>query len=253
MSKNVSKYFDKKTLEDVLQKVLCLPGVYVDREEFLTRELFTVCSAKQVTMAIAYNLYYADIPVKKIDYLAQNCIKKERLRATVISGVTGIPGGIAAVGMIPVDVTQQMVHMVRIIQKLCYLYGWESLYDPDDALNRETLDLILLFVGVMMGVEGTNAVLRKVSEAILADIGRNVAEKLLQKGIQYPIKKIIKRKVVGSILAEGSSKVIPMLGGALSAGMTYVSFKKMATRLQNQLKKCSVYGIAIQEKETDNG
>ena len=108
--------------------------------------------------------------------MATSAINFETNKVTLISAVTGIPGGWAMAGTIPADIAQYMGHLLWILQKLIYLYGLDELID-EDGCDDETTDLIILFMGIMFGVEVANATISKV--AMLA--AQRASKKLQRK------------------------------------------------------------------------
>ncbi|MDD3041300.1 MAG: hypothetical protein PHO71_25985, partial [Bacteroides sp.] len=65
--------------------------------------------------------------------------------------------------------------------------------------------------------------------------------KALTKGTIYPIVKKIAQaigvKMTKDIFAKGVSKVIPVIGGVASGGLTYVTFRPMAYKLKKHLSE----------------
>lgn len=109
---------------------------------------------------------------------AKSCIRAETTRVTAISAAAGIPGGFAMIGTVPADLAQYFGHILRILQELIYLYGWQELSVDSEEMNEETKNLITLFVGIMFGVNGAvNTVNR-----IAGQVAKQVAKKASSKG-----------------------------------------------------------------------
>jgi hypothetical protein avisC_11410 len=72
-------------------------------------------------------------------------------------------------------------------------------------------------------------------------IEKRVARKALMKGTWYPVvKKSL--KVIGiSVTKQGftktMSKILPLIGGVISGGMTFVSLQTQANRLRQHLRQ----------------
>ena len=66
-----------------------------------------------------------------------------------------------------------------------------------------------------------------------------LAQKALTKGAIYPIVKKVAValgfRMTKDIFAKGVSKVIPVLGGVASGGLTYLTYKPMAIKLRDHL------------------
>ena len=226
-----------------LKKLVRIRGVRISREDFLRQELQKAhLSESQIEEAIATNPISAVIPQKRLDKLANDAISYETKKSTALSFVAGIPGGLAMLGTVPADLGQYYVHSLRIMQKLAYLYGWkEFLTDPED-LDDETIAQMGLFFGVMLGVAGAAESMRDFARMIVAPaIEKRIARKALMKGTWYPVvKKSL--KVIGiSVTKQGftktMSKILPLIGGVISGGMTFVSLQTQANRLKQYLRQ----------------
>jgi len=132
------------TFELALSTATSLPMVHINREKFLRKELLKYCDEKQVESAILNNPAYAGIELPIIDKIARSCINYETNKVSAISFAAGIPGGLAMIGTIPADVTQYFAHVLRILQKLVYLYGWEEILQEDGSLDDETTNMFSL-------------------------------------------------------------------------------------------------------------
>lgn len=114
---------EQRALE-FLAKVVRVPGVRVNRDEFLRQELRKLrMDDDAIARAIDSNPLLAGVDLTEIDRLAEEAISYETNKSAAISFVAGIPGGFAMLGTIPADLMQYYVHALRIMQKLAYLYG----------------------------------------------------------------------------------------------------------------------------------
>lgn len=242
-----------------LKKLVRIRGVRISREDFLRQELRKAhLSESQIEEAIASDPISAGIPQKRLDKLANDAISYETKKSTALSFIAGIPGGLAMLGTVPADLTQYYVHSLRIMQKLAYLYGWkEFLTDPEDV-DDETIAQMGLFFGVMLGVAGAAESMRDFARMIVAPaIEKRVARKALMKGTWYPVvKKSL--KVIGiSVTKQGftktMSKILPLIGGVISGGMTFVSLQTQANRLKQHLRQLPPPNIdAAEWKQVSN-
>lgn len=76
-----------------------------------------------------------------------------------------MPGGVAMVATIPADIAQYFAYMMRVMQKLAYLYGFEDFELNKNTISDDTMNQIMIFLGVMFGVQGANAGVKKIAEA----------------------------------------------------------------------------------------
>ncbi|MBO5422003.1 MAG: EcsC family protein [Clostridia bacterium] len=233
MSENIS-------FEMVLKTATGLPMVKIDRESFLQTALTKHFDQETIKKAIDENPASAGISVEKINEIAKNSINYETTKVTALSAAAGIPGGFAMLGTVPADLAQYFGHMLRILQKLVYLYGWQELFDENGNMDDETANLLTLFTGVMFGVSGATSAVTRIAEKAAEHTAKNLAKKALTKGAIYPIVKkvagLLGVKMTKQIFARGVSKIIPVLGGAVSGALTLATYKPMAEKLRKYLE-----------------
>lgn len=56
------------------------------------------------------------------------------------------------VATVPADLVQYFGFILRILQKLAYLYGFPDFELKSDSIDDATLNQVLVFTGVMFGV-----------------------------------------------------------------------------------------------------
>lgn len=151
-----------------------------------------------------------------------------------------MPGGFAMVATIPADIAQYFAYMIRVMQKLAYLYGFEDFELNKNTISDDTMNQIMIFLGVMFGVQGANAGVKKIAEAAAKKISKSLAQKALTNRTVYPIIKKIAQAVgirmTKQIFAESVSKVVPVIGGVVTGGLSYITFKPCAKKLKNSFK-----------------
>ena len=133
---------------------------------------------------------------------------------------------------------------MRVEQKLAYLYGWHSFLNDEDEVDDETIAQLVMLMGVMLGVGGTtNAVSQFAATTARHGIAKQVERQALTKTFFYnPLKKVLSFLGV-KMTKQAFSKAVPVFGGAISGGLTYVSFKPEAERLRRYLRKLPLSGI----------
>ena len=220
-----------------LKKVMRLKGVAIERDRFPRSEFRKRgVSEERVELAISASPAAAGVDSNLVDSIAVDVIDFETKKSTVLSFSAGLPGGLAMLGTIPADVTQYYVHAFRIMQKLAYLYGWQSFIDDCDEMDDETLAAFALLLAVMVGVSGANSALTAFSKTVQS----NIANKALTQTSYYPIiKKVLAGigvKITKSSFGDAVSKVVPVVGGLVSGGLTFVSLKGGSRRLAGELR-----------------
>lgn len=228
------------SLTSVVESASKLPLVHINREEFLTKNLGKLCTPTQLQKAITDGTLHADIPIAILDSLANAVINAETIKVTTISAAAGIPGGLAMAATIPADLAQFYGFVIRVAQELAYIYGWGEIFTETSELDVDTESQLIIFIGVMSGVGAANTAVAKLfGETAMRAVAKKVAAKALTKTWYYPIVKkvaiMLGQRMVKTTFAEGVSKAVPILGGAISGGLTLATFKPMAHRLKKHL------------------
>ena len=100
----------------------------------------------------------------------------------------------------------------------------------------------------MFGVQEANAAIKAVAQSAAAHMSKTLARKALTKTAVYPIVKkaaqITGTRMTKQIFAESVSKAIPLIGGAVSGAVTYVTFKPSARLEQYRLSDPEFYKAA---------
>lgn len=232
----------QKFLIDFMKKIIRLKGVRIDRAHFLCSELKKKgVSNFDVDFAVSTTPVTAGICESIIENVAKEVIDFETKKSTALSFAAGLPGGAAMAGTIPADITQYYVHAFRVMQKLAYLYGWQSFLDECDDVDDETLYEMGVLLGVMMGVAGANSLLTVVAKNAQKAVAKQVACQTLTKTAWYPALKkflgFIGIKVTKQTVGNAAGKVVIGLGGVISGTVTFVGLSGGSARLQKQLKK----------------
>lgn len=229
------------TFTSVIEGAAKLPFVRIDRIAFLTKNLSKVCTPTQLNKAVTEGTLHSGIPIEKLDKLAKDVINAETIKVTAVSTVAGIPGGLAMAATIPADVAQFYGHIIRIAQELAYIYGWNDIFTGSD-LDAGTESQLILFIGVMSGVEAAKKALTKLfGETAMKSVAKKIAAQALTKTWYYPIVKkiaaMLGQRMTKDVFAKGVGKAIPILGGAISGGLTLATFKPMTHNLQKHLSE----------------
>jgi hypothetical protein len=226
---------------ELLQKAAKLPGVAINREEFLKKELDNYCTDEVIALAIKKNPAFADISRETINKIADEVIKSETTKVTSVSAAAGLPGGFAMAATMPADLVQYFGFLLRVMQKLAYLYGFERFDLSEEEISPETNSDFIIFLGVMFGVKGANAAVKKVGIVLAHKISKSVTTKAIEKGVLYPVvRKIAQQiglKLAKQTLTKGLAKTVPILGAGVNGFLTYSSFKPCALRLQKSFKE----------------
>lgn len=238
---------------EFLKKVVRIRGVRITRDEFMRQELRKLhMSDEAITRAVDSNPVLAGVCLTDLDMLADGIISFETNKSAAMSFAAGLPGGFAMLGTIPADLTQYYVHAFRIMQKLAYLYGWRELLSDMDEVDDETIGVLAVFFGVMLGVGGAAQSLTAFARSVaMPAFQKQLTKQALTKTSWYPVMKHCLRYIGINLtkksFAQGVSKVIPVIGGVVSGGMTFVSLQSQSTRLKGHLRELPPPGVDAEE------
>ena len=245
-------------IEDVIIMGLKVPGIRIDRANFLQKELHTKFPQEVIDDAIAFNPLHAKIPVEAIDKIADEVIKYERACVSGISTALGMPGGVAMVATIPADIAQYYGYMLRATQKLMYLYGFPAIdvEEKGQTFDSETMNILIICMGVMYGAAGANNALKAMAKALAAGVEKQLLRKALTKGTIYPIVKSVAKwfsvKMTKEVFAGFFKKAIPVVGGVIGGGITFLSFKPCCDKLKASLQNTMLSNPDYQPTEEDD-
>lgn len=222
-----------------------LPGVHIDRKSYLTNVLRPHFSPEIISLAIETSPAAAGITPEQLNAIADGAIRFETTKVTALSTVSGIPGGLAMIGTIPADLTQYFAHILRIAQKLAFLYGWENIFeDNEKEIDDDTKNLLILFVGVMFGVNGATEAVSKVAARAAEVAAKKIPQRALTQGTIYPIVKkiagLVGVKMTKDAFGKSISKAIPVIGAVVSGGMTLATFTPMCWKLKDHLSGLTI-------------
>ncbi|MFG2869585.1 hypothetical protein [Streptomyces sp. NPDC048338] len=217
-----------------------LPGVRIQREAYLRRALSRYCSEDEIHRAVKETPAAAGITLDVLDKAANDSILYETAKASALSAAAGLPGILALPATVPADMAQYFGHMLRISQKLAYLYSWPDLFsDSGDDVDDATMGVLTLFFGVMFGTQSANAAVGKVAGMMAEQVAKKLPQRALTQGVIYPIVKKVAAyigvQMTKQTFAKSVSKAIPVVGAAVSGGLTFATYRPMAKRLKKHL------------------
>lgn len=249
-TKNTLK--NEQTAERYIMQAIKLPYVKINREDFL----FSILKNEDSSNVIKF-IETGDSSIfsrKDIDKLAKKVIKEETYRSTTASFAAGLPGGFSAVGTVPADILQNLAHSLRLAQKLAYLYGEEDLYDTNGKLQEKGKNTLIAYFGTMLGVSSATAAVGLFSKNAPKEVVKAISKTSVTKTFWYPIIKSVLKYFGVSVTKEGlkgfAKKEIPIAGGFISGGMTYVALSKSGERLRKRLSEVT-YDYTVEKGNAD--
>ncbi len=221
---------------DVLAVAVKAPCVKIEREEFLQSNFSRVCSPDVVKKIIQTSPIAAGISERLLNEIARECINYEKYKVSTLSFGIGF-GGLVG---IPADLAQYLAHVLRIAQKLAYIYGYPEIVSIEGSMDETSKNIILMFIGVMYGVNQANKVIAELSKSLAGKVSKDILKATLTKTAWYPFLKEVGKevgiKVTKDTLGKTVIKSVPIISSGISAAITYICFEKGAKKLHKTLR-----------------
>lgn len=214
-----------------------LPLVRVDREEFLKKQFKDSPYLDNILANGPQSVYTVESLQKKADKI----ISEMTTQTSLASFITGLPGNpAAAVPLAAADVTQFFGFALNMAQQLAYLYGQDDLFEKgQNELSEDAKLRLVVYLGAMFGVARVNVLIPKVTQNVGQHMVKQVGRQALKKTVWYPILKkigsVIGIRVTRETVQKGILKAVPVVGGVISGGLTFASFKPMGQNLARTL------------------
>ncbi|WP_416469801.1 bacteriochlorophyll 4-vinyl reductase [Streptococcus thermophilus] len=222
----------------VVNESLKLPFIKIDRSEFLIKKFGEQVDDIQKLIDEGPQVFFSK---EELDESAIEVINANVLQSSSLSFASGLPGGFAMAATIPADIAQFYGYSLKLAQEISYIYGYNNMWSDQGELTEDAKNTLILYLGVMLGVTSAGAAVRILSNKMALQALKKIPQKALTKTIYYPIIKkvmvIFGTKLTKATFAKGVSKFIPLVGGAVSGTMNYISLKPMANRLKDELGK----------------
>jgi len=232
----------------VLAGALNLPGVRVDRAQFLQTAFAKHLSPEEIQLVIESTPAQAGVGAVTIRSVSEATIRWHHAGVTATSTLAGLPGGWWMAGTIPTDMAQYFWHVVVVLQKLAYLHGWPALFDRDHEIDDETKYVLTLFVGVMLGAHGASEALKKLAAALAKEAVTHLPRAVLTRYALYRTAKEVAKWLGVSLtrrrLAEWAGRAIPIAGGMLAGTITWFAFRLGTARLLAHLEELPAAAVS---------
>lgn len=232
----------KFDIKDLVIITLKIPGVTINREDFLLKELYQKHTANVIQKAIHETPQKAGISKEEMDTLADEVIRFERSRATSASAALGMPGGLVMVATLTADWVQYFSYLLRAAQKMMYLYGFPQLNfeETDTTYNPEAIDMIVLCLGTMYDISKAERSIKILAKGFAQGFPERIMNNALTKGILLPVIQSVSKwfsiNMTQKIIADSAERAIPVVGGITGGAITYFSFKPCCERLKSTLQ-----------------
>ena len=235
----------KIDLEDFIVKALRIPGVHVDRSEYLERAFKKYCDEDTIKKAISSTPAKAGISRDIADKVANESIALQKTLATTTSvGLGAAPGGLAVdVATTVTDLGQFYGHLLVVMQKLMYIYGYPELdlTKNEAGIDDGTMNLIIIGIGTMAGVEAAGKFMNKMAVMLANNVPKILLKGVLAEKAAFQVAKQVLKyfgiRLTRDLATKGLGNSIKLLGGAIVGGITFVSFSSSCNNFQKEISK----------------
>lgn len=216
-----------------------LPIVRVDRATFIRKHFAGSPHLDVILERGPHAVYSVESLRKKADSLINNSVAK----TSIASFATGLPGNPAvAIAAGSADVALYFGFAINLAQQLAYLFGEDDLFDDGGGELSESAQMrVVAYLGAMLGAAGAAALVSSTSKAVGANLGKKVAAQALTKTAWYPLVKkvgaLVGKSITKKTVEKSITKTVPVVGGVISGGLTYVTFRPLGHRLADTFVK----------------
>ena len=210
-----------------------LPGVKVDRKTFL-REQFKGDEYLDIILAEGPQAVYSLEALKK---KANKIIDSMTLQTAGLAFALGLPANPLVAGIAgTADVVQYFGFALNMGQQIAYLFGEAELFEGNHTkLPDEVQFRIVTYLGIMMGVSGSQKLLQDLAKPVGKHLGKKFMKKAVTKGVWYPLVQKVGKAIGFQVTKQTTRKVIekavPLIGGVIGGGLTFISFAPMGHNL----------------------
>ncbi|MBQ8149631.1 MAG: bacteriochlorophyll 4-vinyl reductase [Clostridia bacterium] len=226
------------TLTDIITTALQVPGVKVDRATFL-KETFKTKPIAVLEQIVQDGPIEAGCSREELKEIAKKLMNERVMVSAGMSFAAGLPGGLAIAATIPADLVQFYGTALRMAQELIYLYGEPDLWQGGKIDNKRVVNRLILYIGVMLSVGGAEAAVRVMASAMAKKALAKLPRQAMMKHLIYRVIKSVARafgvRMNKEVFAKGVAKVIPVIGGIISGGLTFATMRPMGLKLMNAL------------------
>lgn len=243
MKKVMSKEQSQDQFYDVMLQTITaasqLPLVKINREDFL-RGQFKDSEYLDIILEKGPQAVHTTKSLRK---KADRIIDAMTSQTSLVSFAAGIPANpFTSVAAGTADIVQYFGFALNMAQQLAYLFGEDELFSGNSSeLPGEAKMRIIAYLGIMFGASGSTTLLTKISKQAGQAMGKKIAAQALTKTAWYPLVKkvgaVIGQKITKKTVEKTVANAVPLLGGIISGGLTYLTFKPMGGKLADTFVK----------------
>ncbi|WP_456419169.1 hypothetical protein [Thermovibrio sp.] len=184
-----------------------------------------------------------------IDDLAQHYIDGAQKHLAMI-GMTGGVGGPVGIATMVLDIEEYVRVLYRLAQELGYLYGVlpSPLVPKEEIATLSSEDYmytiredILKIIALGSGVGGISLAIREVAKQIAQKEAKEILRKKISDKVitqlAKQIAKILGVKLTKKTISKTILRIVPIVGGIVSAGINYYAIGELGRSMQNAIKR----------------
>jgi hypothetical protein len=139
------------------------------------------------------------------------------------------------------DVVQYFGFAINLAQQIAYLFGEDELFDGGGQLSEAAQLRVIAYLGAMFGAAGAAGLVAQTSKSAGEALGKKVAAQALTNTVWYPLVRkvgaLVGKQITKKTVEKTVAKAVPVVGGFVSGGLTYVTFRPMGNRLADTMMK----------------
>lgn len=223
----------------LVETISKLPIVHVDREDFLRHEFGDGSQIAQILAEGPQSVY----PVEELERRARAIIADSTAKTSMISFLAGLPSSPLTMTVSgPADMAQYFAFALNLAQKIAYIFGEQELFSSqNEAIAEADKRRIIIYLGVMINASGASALISRYSTVVGQNLGKRLAAQTLSDRLWFQmfqkVAALLGKKVTKSSVEKIVTKAVPVIGGVISGGITYFSFRPVGNRLVEVLAK----------------
>lgn len=235
-----------KLTKKIVKELIDRSFVRVDRVQFLSEVLASYCSNEDLA-EIAVKRPEEIVSTETLNKIADDILKDFQLRTTLLCSGTNLLGKLTLYLSVPADFLAFWGQLLTMIQKLAYLYGWDSSFFGGNP-TEETYARLRLILGYAMGDPSCRFILfESACDALptvkyaAPDSSFRLKDPVMKKLLLALVANFAKAMIAGAIAKKNT-----LIGSGVSAAWSYASFRQMAVRIHALLRESMYYRLERQ-------
>ena len=235
--------------EQIIETVIQLPSVKIDRNEFLS-EQFKAEEESLVKAILEKGPTEAGCDREKLKKTAAALVNKRITQAFI----GDVPDDVLRSTAFSYEALTFYGAAIQLIQEIAYLYGESDFWNTGEYDAGKTVGRLNLYYSVMNGSGKAAKALKLLSSSVSSrsfnKLTENFIEKTVYKPVFKPAAKALGVKMPKAVFNKFLSKAMPIVENAVSDGIALASLLPMAGRLIKTLDEAQ-FSYSASDFEAD--